>query len=89
MFDLTDIGYLERIVVGSRDPENLVPEDEVQAAVGRLNRCLTEAPRGKIIGIEKTFSLLNIGEHQVVLQCVIYHVGFPRKPYWLTAGTKF
>ena len=37
MFDLTDIGYLERIVVGSRDPENLVPEDEVQAAVGRLN----------------------------------------------------
>jgi hypothetical protein len=35
------------------------------------------------LGIEKSFTLLNIGEHQVVLQCLIYHVGFPRRPPWL------
>ncbi len=85
MFDLTEVGYVERIVVGSRDPENLIQEDAIKAAVALLNRCLTDAPKGKIIGIEKTFSLLNIGEHQVVLQCIIYHVGFPRKPYWLVS----
>tara|TARA_R110002167_G_scaffold96911_3_gene256314 strand:+ start:1374 stop:1670 length:297 start_codon:yes stop_codon:yes gene_type:complete len=85
MFDLTDIGHVERIVVGSRDPESLRSEDEVQAAVDLLNRCLSDAPKGKIIGLEKTFSLLNIGEHQVVLQAMIYHVGFNRKPYWLIA----
>lgn len=85
MFDLTDVGYVERIVVGSRDPENLAQEDAIEAAVALLNRCLTDSPKGRIIGIEKTFSLLNIGEHQVVLQCMIYHVGFARKPYWLVA----
>jgi hypothetical protein len=84
MFDVTDVGYVERIVVGSGDPENLISESAIQAAVDLLNRCLSEAPRGRIIGIEKTFNLLNIGEHQVVLQRMIYHVGFPRKPIWLT-----
>ena len=85
MFDLTDVGYVERIVVGSGDPEKLLSESEVQQAVDKLNRCLGETPRGRIIGIEKTFNLLNIGEHQVVLQRMIYHVGFARKPIWLTA----
>lgn len=84
MFDLTDVGFVQRIVVGSRDPEHLATEPEIQAAADLLNRCLSDTPRGKIIGVEKTFSLLNIGEHQVVLQAMIYHVGFQRKPYWLT-----
>jgi hypothetical protein len=84
MFDLTDAGYVLRITVGSRDPQNLTSEKDIQAAVNLLNRCLSESPRGRIIGIEKTFNLLNIGEHQVVLQSMIYHVGFVRKPLWLS-----
>lgn len=88
MYDLSDISYVERIVVGSRDPENLTSEVDIQTAVALLNKCLSEAPKGKIIGIEKTFSLLNIGEHQVVLQAMIYHVGFARKPYWLAEERK-
>ncbi len=83
MFDLTDVGFVKRIVVGSDDPERLRSEAEIQAAVDLLNRCLSGSPKGTIIGVEKTFSILSIGEHQVVLQCMIYHVGFPRKPYWL------
>jgi len=83
MFDLTDVGYVKRIVVGSTDPEKLVSEDVVKAEAALLNRCLTETPKGKIIGIEKNFTLLNIGEHQVVLQALIYHVGFARRPFWL------
>lgn len=84
MHDLSDVGYVFRIAVGSRDPQNLTPENEIQAAVDLLNRCLGESPRGRIVGIEKTFNLINIGEHQVVLQSIIYHIGFARKPYWLT-----
>lgn len=83
MFDVTDIGFVKRIVVGSTDPEKLASEEAVQAEADLLNRCLTETPRGRIIGIEKNFSLLNIGEHQVVLQALVYHVGFARKPHWL------
>jgi hypothetical protein len=26
---------------------------------------------------------LNIGEHQLVMQYIVYHVGFTRKPAWL------
>jgi hypothetical protein len=83
MFDLTDVAFVKRIVVGSRDPENLRSETELTAAMDLLNRCLKEIPRGRIIGVEKTFSLLNVGEHQIVLQSMIYHVGFARVPHWL------
>ena len=85
MFDLTDVNFVKRVTVGSRDPESLRSEDEINAAIETLNRCLTELPRGKILGVEKSFSLLNIGEHQVVLQCMTYHIGFSRKPAWLEA----
>lgn len=83
MFDLTDVGYVKRVTVGSANPEKLASEEQIQKAADLLNRCLTDTPKGRIIGIEKNFSILNIGEHQVVLQCIVYHVGFPRKPYWL------
>ncbi|MDA8231195.1 MAG: hypothetical protein M0006_07645 [Magnetospirillum sp.] len=83
MFDLTDVGYIKRITVGSTDPEKLAAEEEVRVSADLLNRCLSEPPRGRIIGIEKNFAVLNIGEHQVVLQSMVYHVGFARKPYWL------
>jgi hypothetical protein len=83
MFDLSEVSYVRRIVVGSRDPENLRTDKEIETALDELNRCLSDVPRGRILGTEKTFSLLNIGEHQVVLQCITYHVGFARKPAWL------
>ena len=84
MFDLTDVSYVKRILVGNNDPENMRTEAEIQSAANLLNQCLTDTPKGRIIGIEKTFNILNIGEHQVILQSLIYHIGFPRKPYWLT-----
>ena len=83
MFDLADVRYIKRLVVGSNDPERMKTEDEIQQAVALLNRCLTDTPKGTIIGTEKNFALLNVGEHQVVLQYVVYHIGFPRKPYWI------
>ena len=83
MFDLTEIRFLKRIVVGSKNPENLDSETEIQKQVDLLNRCLNDPSKGRIVGIEKTFSQRDIGEHQAVLQAVIYHVGFLRKPAWL------
>jgi hypothetical protein len=84
MVDLSEVGYVFRLTVGSKDPRNLTSEKEIQSAVDLLNRCLASSPRAHIIGIEKTFNLLNIGEHQVVLQAIIYHLGFVRKPLWLS-----
>ena len=83
MFDLSDVRFVKRILVGNDNPEQLHTEADIQQSMDLLNRCLTDTPKGTIVGIEKNFTLLNIGEHQVVLQCMVYHVGFARKPYWL------
>ena len=82
-FQLSDVRFVKRIVVGSQNPSPIKSEEEIEQAMGLLNRCLTELPKGVIVGLEKSFSLLNIGEHQVVLQYTVYHVGFSRKPPWL------
>jgi hypothetical protein len=83
MFDLTEVRYVKRISIGTSDPSKMVSEEEIQNSMDLLNKCLTGPPKGTLIGIEKSFKILNIGEHQAVLQWLVYHVGFPRKPVWL------
>lgn len=84
MLDLTEVRYVKRIVVGSDNPAQIRTREEVAAAEALLNRCLSETPRGGIIAVEKSFTVLQVGEHQVVLQWLCYHVGFPRRPIWLS-----
>ena len=83
MFDLTDVKFVKRVVVGSDNPNQMQTDEQVRRAEALLNRCLTDSPRGTIVGIEKSFSILQVGEHQVVLQWLCYHVGFSRRPAWL------
>ena len=82
-FQLTNMRFIKRIVVGNDDPQNVRSEAEVQSQMDLVNRCLTSTPRGYILNVEKSFGLYNIGEHQVVLQYAVYHVGFERKPMFL------
>lgn len=82
-FDLSNITFVKRIVVGSNNPTDMQGDAKIEEAMALLNRCLGETPRGHILGIEKSFAVLSIGEHNVVLQWMTYHVGFDRKPYWL------
>jgi len=83
-FQLTHIRFIKRIVVGNDNPQSLRTETEVQAEMDLVNRCLSGTPRGYILNIEKNFALYNIGEHQIVLQYAVYHIGFERKPMSLT-----
>jgi hypothetical protein len=69
--------------VGNDNPQDMKTEAEVQQAMDLVNKCLTASPRGCILNLEKSFGLYNIGEHQIVLQYAVYHVGFERKPLWL------
>ena len=80
--DLADITYVKRIVVGSSDPKVLQTEAEIAQTMALLNRCLSEPPKGRIIGIEKSFAVFQVGEHSAILQWLVYHVGFQRRPYW-------
>ena len=67
-------------MIGNDNPQNMRTEAEVQEAMDLVNKCLSGLPRGFIIGIEKNFALYNIGEHQVILQYLVYNIGFERKP---------
>lgn len=82
-FDLSCVGFVKRIIVGNNNPEKMTTDIEIEKQVNLLNKCLQEYPKGKIIGIERNFFILNIGEHQVIMQYTVYHVGFKRKPDWL------
>ena len=82
-FDITETQHVERIVVGNTDPSVMKTEDQIQAQMERVNECLQRSPKGKILGQEKGFAIYTIGEHQVVLQHVVYHIGFVRRPTWL------
>jgi hypothetical protein len=82
-FQLSEMRFIKRIVVGNDNPQNMRTEAEVQEAMDLVNRCLSGTPRGHILNVEKSFGLYNIGEHQVVLQYAVYHLGFLRKPIFL------
>lgn len=82
-FSVADVTYVKRLVIGNDNPEVTPDEDKYEKQLALLNRCLTESPKGKIIGQEKSFYLLNLGEHQVAMQYIVYHIGFLRKPTWL------
>lgn len=82
-FDLSCVGFIKRIVVGNNNPEKVSTDEDIEKQIALLNRCLQEYPKGKILGIERNFFILNIGEHQVIMQYTVYHVGFKRKPDWL------
>jgi hypothetical protein len=83
MFDLTEVKFVKRITVGSDNPSRMATPEEIETATALLNRCLSEHPKGTILAIEKSFAVLQMGEHQVVLQWIVYQVGFSRKPIWL------
>lgn len=85
-YDITDIGHIERLVIGTTSPDRIPTEEESQQKVQLLNKYLQTSPRGRIIGCERSFALVRIGEHQVVLEAVAYHVGFKRKPAWLSGS---
>lgn len=82
-FDLAEVMFIKRIVIGNTNPEHLQDDSVIQRQMAFLNRCLSDYPKGKIIGQEKGFHILRIGEHQVVMQYAVYHIGFTRQPTWM------
>lgn len=82
-FQVSNIRFIKRIVVGNDNPQSMRTEAEVQESMDLVNRCLSATPRGYLLNLEKSFGLYNIGEHQIVLQFAVYHVGFERRPLFL------
>ena len=80
--DLGDVTYVKRINIGSINPNSPVNEEQQEKQMEMLNKCLTDVPKGRIIGKDISVGVFQIGEHQITLQRITYHVGFKRKPVW-------
>lgn len=78
--DLSEVKHIQRITIGNNNPEKIKTEKELGEDMEKLNKMLQGYPKGHIIGTEKNFQILRIGEHQVVMQWIVYHIGFKRKP---------
>lgn len=81
--DLSDVKFVKRINIGSINPNNPVNEEQQEVQMALLNKCLSEFPKGRIIGKDISVGVFQIGEHQITLQRITYHIGFSRKPYWM------
>jgi len=81
--DISDIKFIKEIAVGSVNPNVMLSDNARHAQIDLLNRCLNDYPRGIIIGKDIAIGRYSIGEHELVMQKTIYHVGFERKPAWL------
>ncbi len=81
---LTDVHYVKLVPVGSVNPNNPLSEQSREQQLALLNRCLNDYPRGTIIGKDITIGRYMIGEHELVMEKITYHVGFERKPSWET-----
>lgn len=80
---LTDIHYIKLVPVGSVNPNNPLSEQGKEAQVALLNRCLNDYPKGIIIGKDIAVGRYQVGEHELTMEKITYHVGFVRKPVWV------
>lgn len=80
--NLYDVGYVKLVTVGSINPNNPVSEESKEKQLQLLNRCLNDFPKGKILCIDRCIGRYQVGEHELIMEKVTYHVGFKRKPFW-------
>ena len=79
---LTDIHYIKLVPVGSVNPNNPLSDQSRAEQLNLLNRCLNDYPKGVIIGKDITVGRYMLGEHELTMERITYHVGFVRKPSW-------
>lgn len=79
---LTEIHYIKMVPVGSVNPNNPLSDQSRASQIAVLNRCLNDYPKGTIIGKDITIGRYLLGEHELTMEKVTYHVGFTRKPSW-------
>lgn len=79
---LADVKYIKLVTIGSVNPNNPLSEQSREEQAKLLNRCLNDYPKGVIIGKDTTVGRYLIGEHELTMEKVTYHVGFLRKPAW-------
>lgn len=77
-FDITDITYVKRYVIGNNNPEKIKQDIEIQKDLEMMNKEMNER-KGRLLGNEKGFINFQLGEHTLCMQYIVYHIGYKRK----------
>lgn len=78
-----ELRFVKVVPLGSVNPNNPLSEESAHQQEAYLNRCLNDYPKGTIIGKDVTIGRYQIGNHELTMEKVSYHIGFPRKPAWM------
>lgn len=80
-YDIPDIKWVERYVIGSSHPKNDLTgyEQEIAAKkqLDKLNRALRY---GIVIGVERNFNTIYLEDKEILTGYLVYHVGFRHRP---------
>lgn len=76
-FDVPDIKWIERHVVGISHPAKWLTQSEIDKQLETVNRALRY---GKLVAVEQNFTTLTNGEKDIITQYTVYHVGFKHRP---------
>lgn len=79
---LADIHYIKMVSVGGINPNNPLSDENREEQAKLLNRCLNDYPKGVILGKDISIGRYMLGEHELTMEKVTYHIGFERKPAW-------
>ena len=81
---LQEIQYVKTVTIGSINPNVPFSDKSRGRQENFLNRCLSGHPKGIILSKDVAVGCFQAGEHSFTLERTPYHVGFRRKPGWLT-----
>ena len=76
-FEVPDIKWVERFVVGISHPDHWLSQGEISKQLEVVNRALRY---GRIISIEQNITTLSHGKKDIITQYTVYHVGFKQRP---------
>lgn len=76
-FDIPDVKWIERYLVGSTNPLEPLNEAEIAQQLQRVNDQLRY---GKIISVETNLTALQLAGRDVVTQYTVYHIGYKSRP---------
>jgi hypothetical protein len=76
-FDVPDIKWVERYIVGISTPDRYLTQAEIDKQMEKVNKALRY---GRIVSVEQNFTIMSLGKKDIITQYTVYHVGFKQRP---------
>jgi len=80
-YDIPDVKWIERFVIGMVDPRKDWTGRETEAMAKKETQRLNSALRyGVLLGVERNFTIVKLEDKEIISGYLVYHVGFRHRP---------